>query len=217
MKVAVINEGSTKHRNADIMRVISRYDLTVYNVGMKNVEQEPDLNYLETGFLSALLFNLGVVDFVVGGCGTGQGYMNAVLQYPKMACGLIIDPTDAYLFAKVNCGNCISLSLNKGYGGVGADLNLGDIFDKLFMEPFGGGYPPHRAAIQNAAREKLEKLSLQAHYTCKEIIEKMDRQLLKSALSFPGIMELVETAGEINPEVTALKMTVIRSYHELSN
>ncbi len=217
MRVAVINESSTKHRNADIIRVISNYGLTVYNVGMKNVEQEPDLNYLETGFLSALLLNLGVVDFVVGGCGTGQGYMNAVLQYPKTSCGLIIDPIDAYLFAKVNCGNCISLSLNKGYGGVGADLNLGYIFDKIFKEPFGGGYPLHRAAIQNTAREKLEKLSMLAHYSCKDIIEKMDRQLLESALSFPGVMELVEKADENDQKTAELKKTVKRIYKELCN
>ncbi len=215
MRVAVINEGSTKHRNADIIRVISKYDLTIYNVGMKNEEQEPDLNYLEIGFLSALLLNLNIVDFVIGGCGTGQGYMNAVLQYPKTACGLIIDPVDAFLYSKVNCGNCVSLSLNKGYGGVGGDLNLEYIFDNLFLKPLGGGYPPHRASIQNAARHKLEELSEQAHYTCSEILKKMDRQLLRSALGFPGVMELVESADETDMKIAELKKTVKEIYQEL--
>lgn len=81
MKVAVITEGSTKHRNADVVAAAESLGLEVLNLGMKNEPDEPDLSYLETAFLSALVLNLKVVDFVLGGCGTGQGYMNAILQF----------------------------------------------------------------------------------------------------------------------------------------
>ena len=44
----------------------------------------------------------GAVDFVVTGCGTGQGAMLALNSFPGVLCGHITDPTDAYLFAQVN-------------------------------------------------------------------------------------------------------------------
>ena len=94
MRIAVINEGSTKHRNRDVLKALEGMGHEVWNLGMKDQEGEPDLSYLETAFLSALMLNLGAVDFVVGGCGTGQGYMNAVLQFPGTACGLLMDPTE---------------------------------------------------------------------------------------------------------------------------
>ena len=136
MKVAVITEGSTKHRNADVVAAAESLGLEVLNLGMKNEPDEPDLSYLETAFLSALVLNLKVVDFVLGGCGTGQGYMNAVLQFPGTACGLLLDPVDAFLFSQVNAGNCISFALNKGYGGVGGDINLKYMLKELFAHPY---------------------------------------------------------------------------------
>jgi ribose 5-phosphate isomerase RpiB len=125
MKIAIINEGSTKSRNADVIKALESLNQghEIFNLGMKNVEGEPDLNYLDTGFLAALVLNLKAVDFVLGGCGTGQGFMNAVLQFPGVACGLLMDPVDSFLYSQVNAGNCISFSLNKNYG-LGGDLNL---------------------------------------------------------------------------------------------
>ena len=71
MKVAVITEGSTKHRNADVVAAAESLGLEVLNLGMKNEPDEPDLSYLETAFLSALVLNLKVVDFVLGGSSQG--------------------------------------------------------------------------------------------------------------------------------------------------
>lgn len=196
MRIAVINEGSTKHRNKDVMKALDGMGHEVLNLGMKDQEGEPDLSYMETAFLSALMLNLGVVDFVVGGCGTGQGYMNAVLQFPGTACGLLMDPTEAFLYSQVNAGNCISLQLNKGYGGVGGDLNVRYILEKLFNDTYGEGYPAHRKEIQVGARKKLEKLSLDAHKPMTEILKCMDSGMLRNALDFPGIREAVESAPE---------------------
>ena len=196
MRIAVINEGSTKHRNKEVMSALEGLGYEVLNLGMKEQQGEPELSYLETAFLSALMLNLEVVDFVVGGCGTGQGYMNAVLQFPGTACGLIIDPVEAFLFSSVNAGNCISLPLNKGYGGIGGDINVKYILEKLFNDAYGEGYPPHRREIQINAREKLAKLSLSAHKTMAEIMETMDSEVLLTSLNFPGIPEAVEMAPE---------------------
>lgn len=196
MRIAVINEGSTKHRNQDVMKALEGMGHDVLNLGMKNIEGEPDLSYLETAFLSALMLNLKVVDFVVGGCGTGQGYLNAVLQFPGTACGLVMDPVEAFLYSQVNAGNCISLPLNKGYGGVGGDINVRYILEKLFNDTYGEGYPPHRKEIQVNARKKLQKLSLDAHRSMEEIIKIMDPEVLQRSLSFPGIAEAIGLAPE---------------------
>lgn len=196
MRIAVINEGSTKHRNQDVMKALEGMGHDVLNLGMKNIEGEPDLSYLETAFLSALMLNLKVVDFVVGGCGTGQGYLNAALQFPGTACGLVMDPVEAFLYSQVNAGNCISLPLNKGYGGVGGDINVRYILEKLFNDTYGEGYPPHRKEIQVNARKKLQKLSLDAHKSMEEILNIMDPEILQTSLSFPGIAEAIELAPE---------------------
>jgi ribose 5-phosphate isomerase RpiB len=196
MKIAVIIEGSTKHHNGDVVKVLEGLGQghEIYNLGMKNIEGEPDLTYLETGFMTALVLNLKAVDFVVGGCGTGQGYINAVLQFPGTACGLLVDPVDSFLFSQVNAGNCISLSLNKGYGNLGGDLNLRYVFQNLFNDTYGQGYPPARKDIQVGARKKLAQLSLDAHKSMEEIIALMEKQVVSRVLSFPGVLDFIRTA-----------------------
>ena len=206
MKIAVINEGSTKHHNGDVVRALESLNHEVINLGMKNIDGEPDLTYMETALLSALALNLKAVDFVVGGCGTGQGYMNAVLQYPGIACGLITDPVEAFLFSQVNAGNCISLQLNKGYGKLGGDLNVLYIFEKLFNDTYGEGYPAARKDIQTGARKRLGKLSLSTHYGMEEIIIKMDQELVHRALSFPGVREFLSAAPDSELKKTVSKI-----------
>ena len=196
MKIAVINESSTKNRNKDLMKALEELGFEPMNLGMKDEEGEPMLNYLETAFLSALMLNLKAVDYIVGGCGTGQGYMNALLQYPGTFCGLVADPTDAFLYSRINAGNCVSLPLNKGYGGVGGDINMKYIFEKLFNDTYGGGYPESRKEFQAGLRKTLSDLSANAHKSMEEIIDCMDEDVLKHSLLFPGIREAVEAAPE---------------------
>lgn len=74
MKIAVINETSAADRNADILAALDGLGHEVFNVGMRHNGEKPELTYIHTGFLGALLLNTGRVDFVVGGCGTGQGF-----------------------------------------------------------------------------------------------------------------------------------------------
>lgn len=196
MKIAVITEGSTKHHNADVMKALEGMGHEVVNLGMKNVDGEPDLTYMETGLMTAIALNLKAVDFVVGGCGTGQGYMNAVLQYPGVFCGLIMDPVEAFLYSQVNAGNCISLQLNKGYGGIGGDLNVKYILEKLFNDTYGQGYPAARKAVQVDARKRLETLSQQSHRPMTEILKTIDPQLIRRTLDFPGVKEFFAAAPE---------------------
>lgn len=191
MRVVVLNETSAGDRNAAIVDALSQYRHTVINAGMRKSGDRPELTYIHTGFLAALLLNSGRADFVVGGCGTGQGFLNSVMQYPGVACGLIADPLDAWLFSLINAGNCISLALNKGYGWAG-EVNLRFIFEKIFDVERGAGYPAHRRESQAESRLTLEHVSRATHLPFASILQDLPESVVKPALSFPGIRELLD-------------------------
>lgn len=45
----------------------------VINYGMYSAEDENHLTYVQIGILTAVLINSGAADFVITGCGTGEG------------------------------------------------------------------------------------------------------------------------------------------------
>ena len=190
MKIAVINEISTADRNPDIIKALDGFDHEVLNVGMKCVG-EPQLSAMQTGFLAALFLNAKKVDLVVGGCGTGAGFMIAVMLYPNVFCGVITSPLDAWLFRQINGGNCLSLVLNKGYGW-GSDQNLKFIFEKFFSVESGNGYPDHRKVPQREARLLQEKFSQDFHIPMAEIIGKLDDSFIVPALNYPDVLKKLD-------------------------
>jgi ribose 5-phosphate isomerase RpiB len=154
------------------------------------------LTYIHTGVAAALLLNAQVVDFAVGGCGTGQGFLNSVMQYPNVFCGHILNSLDAWLFTQINSGNCISLALNQGYGWAGA-VNLRFIFDRIFSVERGAGYPSHRKESQQESRLLLEKISVFTHVSFAEILERLPDHVVQPVLSFPHLQELLlASAGD---------------------
>ena len=194
MKIAVIIESSSCDKNEAVVGALAGRGHQIFNIGMKGKDDPVVLNYLHTSFMSALLLHVGAVDFVVGGCGTGQGYAIASNQYPGVYCGHMVDPLDAWLFVQINNGNAVSLELNKGYGWA-ADKSLGFIFDALFSVSGGGGYPEHRKEVQTEAREKLAKITEAAHRPMAEIISRMDRDILAQCAKNALFMELVKNAS----------------------
>jgi len=190
MTIAIINETSAADRNADIIKALEGRDHVLVNCGMKKNGEEPQLTYIQTGFLGALLLNLRRVDFVVGGCGTGQGFLNAVVQYPNVVCGHILTPLDAWLFTRINGGNCASLMLNQGYGW-GSDINLRLVFDHLFSEARGDGFPEHRKASQQRSAALLSEASQCAHRKMSEIVMSLPDEVVLPVLGFPGVRDLI--------------------------
>ncbi len=188
MRIAVINEVSAADRNADIIKALSGRGHEIINAGMKDSKAKPELQYVHTGLLAALLLNLHRVEFVVGGCGTGQGFLNSVMQYPGVFCGHILSPLDAWLFMQINGGNCISLALNQGYGWA-ADINLAFIFDRLFSVEKGCGYPPPRRDPQAASRQMLERISGIAHKKFAEIVSGLPAETIRPVLEYPGVKQ----------------------------
>jgi ribose 5-phosphate isomerase RpiB len=200
MKIAVINEISAADKNVDILHALEERGHEVLNLGNIRAGESPGLLYIHTGLMSALLLNLQAVDFVIGGCGTGLGYLNAVMQYPGMFCGHLLTPLDAFLFARINAGNCVSLALNQGYGWAG-DVNLRLIFDNLFTPDTGSGYPPHRAESQRQARQLLMQVSQVVHRPMAEILATLPRDVLHPALDFPPFHSVLEGAVQHDPEI----------------
>jgi len=194
MKIAIINETSTADRNSDIMAALEGRNHELFNVGMKKNGETPEILYIQTGLMTAILLNLRRVDFAVGGCGTGQGYLNSCMQYPGVFCGHILTAIDAWLFTQINGGNCISLALNQGYGWA-ADINLRFIFDRIFSVEQGCGYPPHRKEPQRAAIQTLEHVSAIVHRSFAEIIEALPEEVIKPALEYPGFIDLVDVVS----------------------
>lgn len=196
MKIAVINEISSCARNVDIMNALKdTTDAEVLNFGMQDPAEDPSLTYIQAGYMAAILLNTGTCDFVISGCGTGQGFLNAVLQFPGISCGLVSDPLDAWLFSQINGGNCVSLALNKGYGWA-ADINLKYIFEKLFVDPAGQGYPLHRAESQAESRKILESLSKMSHYSMTDILRSTDKSILKPLTKNEAFMNAVNSTNE---------------------
>lgn len=191
MKIAVINEISAADKNADILKALEGRGHEVINLGNTKGSDVPGLLYIHTGLMSALLLHLKAVDFVVGGCGTGLGYINAVMQYPGVFCGHLLTPLDAFLFARINAGNCVSLALNQGYGWAG-DINLRMMFDNLFTPEAGSGYPLHRAEPQRRARNLLAQVSQAAHRPMAEILLSLPEEVVKPALTFPAFRPVLE-------------------------
>ena len=192
MKIAVINETSAADKNKDVIAALQDRGHEIINAGMTKTGAQPELTYIHTGFLAAMLLNLKKVDLVIGGCGTGQGFLNSVMQYPNVFCGLIQTPLDAWLFGQINGGNCISLALNFGYGWAG-DINLKFIFDRLFsLEEFGKGYPPHREKSQQESRNTLMEISQNTHKNFADILGFLDDGLISATLNYPGVKELID-------------------------
>ena len=191
MRIAVVCETSAADRCSDIHDALAGHGHDVFNAGMKRSGEKPELSYIQTGFLSALLLNSGRADLVIGGCGTGQGYLNACMQYPGVFCGLIQDPLDAWLFRQINDGNCISLALHKGYGWA-SDINLTFIFDRFFSVEKGKGYPPHRAEPQCNSRDLLSGVSCKTHQPFSTIIRDLHDEVVLPVLTYPGVKELID-------------------------
>ena len=186
MKIALIIENSQAAKSEMIhtalRNVAEPLGHEVHHYGMSGEDDSNSLTYVMNGLLTGILLNSGAADFVVTGCGTGMGSMLACNSMPGVFCGLVIDPTDAFLFSQINNGNAISMPYAKGFGWA-AELNLEDCYRKLFEQEGGLGYPKERAEIMAKNRGILADLK---GASCKDmltVLKSVDQAFLKSAVS----------------------------------
>ena len=186
MKIALINENSQAAKNSIIhdalTAVAGPLGHQVFNYGMYSAEDSASLTYVMNGLLAGILLNSKAADFVVTGCGTGMGSMLACNAMPGVFCGLVIDPTDAFLFGQINDGNCISMPYAKGFGWA-AELNLQDCYRKLFDGERGLGYPKERAEIMRKNRGILKELKSVTCHDMLTVLKTVDQDLLRAAIA----------------------------------
>lgn len=186
MKIALITENSQAAKNGIINEALTAVaeplGHQVFNYGMYTAEDEASLTYVMNGLLSGILLNSGAADFVITGCGTGMGSMLACNAMPGVFCGLIIDPTDAFLFSQINDGNAISMPYAKGFGWA-AELNLQDCYRKIFENEGGAGYPKERAQIMAKNRGILKDLKAASCNDMLTVLKNVDQELLKAAIA----------------------------------
>ncbi len=192
MKIALINENSQAAKNELIYNtlksVVQPKGHEVFNYGMYSADDENQLTYVQAGLLTAILINSKAADFVVTGCGTGSGAMLASNSFPNVLCGLIIDPSDAYMFAQINDGNAIAMPYAKGFGW-GAELNLQYVFEKLFEGESGQGYPRERAIPEQRNKKILDEVKKITHVDMLTILKNIDQDFLKETISGPKFQE----------------------------
>ena len=185
MRIALINENSQAGKNEIIYKSLKKVadskGYTVYNYGMESAE-EPNLTYVQAGLLAAILINSKAADFIVTGCGTGEGAMLALNSFPNILCGHIVDPTDAYLFSQINAGNAIAMGYAKGFGW-GSELTLDYIFEKLFSSEFGGGYPKERVVPEQANKKILDEVKKVTHKDMITILKEIDQNFLMETIN----------------------------------
>lgn len=186
MKIALINENSQAAKNElvynTLKAVVEPMGHTVVNYGMYSADDPASLTYVQNGILAATLLNSGAADFVITGCGTGEGAMLACNSFPAVLCGHIESPLDAYLFSQVNDGNCVALPFAENFGW-GGELNLQYIFEKLFCAPAGGGYPKERVVPEQRNKKILDEVKKVTHTDMVTILKNLDRELVKGAFA----------------------------------
>lgn len=185
MKIALINENSQAAKNqmieASLKQVVEPMGHTVFNYGMYSPDDAAQLTYVQNGILASLLLESKAADYVVTGCGTGEGATLACNSFPGVLCGHLVDPSDAYMFAHINDGNCVALPFAKGFGW-GAELNLQYIFEKLFGFGAGQGYPKDRVIPEQRNKKILDQVKKVTHRPLIDILEELDQDLVNGVM-----------------------------------
>ena len=194
MRIALINENSQASKNPIIFKelkdVAEPLGHEVINIGMFNPEDKA-LTYVQNGIIAAVLLNSKAADFVISGCGTGEGAMLALNSFPGVICGYVVEPTDAYLFRQVNDGNAIAMPFAKGFGW-GAEINLHYVFEKLLSTPGGEGYPKERREPEQRNKKILDKVKESSYRDLVDILQDIDQDLVKGALDRPSVIQAIE-------------------------
>ncbi|MEM6161285.1 RpiB/LacA/LacB family sugar-phosphate isomerase [Erwinia sp. P6884] len=213
MNIALMMENSQAAKNAAVLAqlqaVAEQNNDAVFNVGMSD-EQDHHLTYIHLGIMASLLINSKAVDFVVTGCGTGQGALLSLNIHPGVTCGYCIDPADAFLFAQINNGNALALPFAKGFGW-GAELNVRYIFEKAFTGRKGEGYPPERKEpqVRNAGLlNQVKKAVMKENYL--DTLLAIDPELVKTAVSGERFQKCLFEQGKDQEIIAWVKQLTAR-------
>lgn len=193
MRIALINENSQAAKNPLIERclkeVVEPMGHTVDNYGMYTPDDACQLTYVKAGLLAGILINAKAADYIVTGCGTGEGAMLALNVFPNVLCGHLEDVEDAYMFPQINDGNAVAIPFAKKFGW-GGELTLTYMFEKLFGYESGGGYPPERAEPEQRNKKILDQVKAVTTKDMMTVLKEIDQDFLKETVSGERFAEL---------------------------
>ena len=199
MKIAVLQGSSQKDKNKMLMEAVKKAITSedeVINFGIFE-DERITFSYIQTALCISMLLESGAVDFAVTGCSSGQGMMLACNSLPAVECGYVANPSDAYLFGRINGGNAISYPLGLNWGWA-AEINLQDTLKRLFSEPFGCGYPKKDAERKMRDTKLLKELSRLTKKKLVEIIPLIDKELFTSVLERQCVVDYIMKYGSNN-------------------
>ncbi len=116
VRIGLIQASSQKDKNHILdkcLRKTAPEGAQIINFGVRE-EWQVSLSYVQAALCVSLLLESGGVDFMVTGCSSGQGMALACNSLPGVVCGYVQNPTDAYLFGRINDGNAVSYPLGFG-------------------------------------------------------------------------------------------------------
>lgn len=204
MKIAVIQASTQIGRNEvlfeETKRATEHLNAEVLNFGVS--ENEEKFSYVQIALCVGLLLNSGAVDFVVTGCSSGNGMNIAANALPNVISGYLPTPTDAYLFGRINQGNCASLPLGLNFGWAG-EVNLRFTLEKLFEEPMNVGYPKESAERKQADALKLKGIKELAQTDMISVLTGLSLEFIQPILEKSDLLDYIFKYGT-NPELIAL-------------
>ncbi len=197
-KIGIIQASSQKDKNTVlyncVKKAVEHKDYEAVNFGIF-----PDENviysYIQTALNISILLETKAVDFVVTGCSSGQGMMLACNSLPGVLCGYVANPSDAYLFGRINDGNAVSFPLGLNFGWAG-EINLQCTLDRLFEEPFGIGYPQEEALRKQRDTRILKRINAVTKKSLAEVLSEIDMELVKSSIRRKCVYDYVMKYGQ---------------------
>ncbi|WP_306472961.1 hypothetical protein [Bacillus wiedmannii] len=113
---------------------------------------------------------------------------------PNVISGYLPTPTDAFLFGRINNGNCASLPLGLNFGWSG-ELNLRFTLEKLFEEPFNTGYPTESAERKKRDSELFKAIKSFSHHDIVQILNHLDVSVINPVLQKQDLVEFLLRDG----------------------
>ncbi|MCI8495673.1 MAG: RpiB/LacA/LacB family sugar-phosphate isomerase [Lachnospiraceae bacterium] len=207
MKIAVVQASSQKEKNQlfyeSVVHASSGQKHEVINFGIFS-EETVNYSYVQIALQVCLLLESGAVDFVVTGCSSGQGMMLACNSLPGILCGYVQNPSDAYLFGRINDGNAVSYPLGLNFGWAG-EINLNATMERLFQDPFGCGYPKGEAARKRRDTEVLKNINRMSKGTFAALLPRLEHDLVESLINRKIVCDYVMQYGTNHECLEALE------------
>ena len=209
MKIAVIQASTQTAKNNLIFEetkcAVADKNWQVFNFGV--YENEENFSYIQISLCGGLLLNSGAIDFVVTGCSSGNGMSIVANSLPNVICGYLPTPSDAYLFGRINQGNCASLPLGLNFGWAG-ELNLRFTLEKLFEEPMNSGYPAEAAERKKRDMMKMEEVKTLAQTDIIHVFQNLDNEFIDPIFKKKDLVTFILENGKNAELVDFLKQNI---------